>query len=89
VVASQEGWPAWWQWELDCSNPHLLKRMIDRSFNEVELREMLQQATAYRPDRQANRWIVETTYSGRTWEVVVEPDASAQTLVVVTAYAIG
>jgi len=34
----QENWPDWWDLELDCSNPHLAKRMIDRSFNEIELR---------------------------------------------------
>ena len=37
VVRSQRDWPEWWQWELDCSNPHLAKRMIDRGFSETEL----------------------------------------------------
>jgi hypothetical protein len=28
-------WPHWWQWELELT-PHLMKRMIDRGFNEAE-----------------------------------------------------
>lgn len=39
-------WPEWWGWELEFS-PHLLKRMIDRSFNEADLRLMLAEATGY------------------------------------------
>jgi len=42
-------WPPWWVWELELS-PHLLKRMEDRRFTEVDLRRMLEQATGYRPD---------------------------------------
>lgn len=37
-------WPSWWDWELEFS-PHLLKRMIDRQFSEVDLRRMLEHAT--------------------------------------------
>jgi hypothetical protein len=48
VVTSNVNWPEWWQWEVDCSNPHLLKRMLDRSFSETNLREMLETATGYR-----------------------------------------
>jgi hypothetical protein len=33
-------WPDWWEWEIDLT-PHLLKRMEDRDFSEVDLREML------------------------------------------------
>ena len=29
-------WPHWWDWELDLT-PHLLKRMEDRDFNELDL----------------------------------------------------
>ena len=36
-------WPAWWEWELEIT-PHLEKRMEDRDFTEIELREMLEQA---------------------------------------------
>jgi hypothetical protein len=63
--------------------------MQDRSFNETELREMLERATSFRPDSQVGRWAVETTHSGRAWEIIVEPDTAAQLVIVVTAYAIG
>jgi hypothetical protein len=89
VVASQGTWPDWWDWELDASNPHLAKRMIDRGFSETDLREMLDTATGFRPDGPAGRWIIETSHAGRTWEVVVEPNVREQRLVVVTAYPVG
>jgi len=37
-------WPPWWEWELEFS-PHLLKRMEDRRFNELELRRMFERAS--------------------------------------------
>ena len=83
---TQQNWPQWWQWEVDCSNPHLAKRMIDRSFSETELREMLEAATAYRPDPSPGRWIIETRHTNAAWEVIVEPDAQEQKLIVVTAF---
>ena len=88
MVSSFQVWPAWWNWELDCSNPHLAKRMLDRSFNETDLREMFERATGYRPDIAPDRFIIDTRRDGSRWEIIVEPDASAETLVVVTAYAV-
>ncbi|HSV15347.1 MAG TPA: DUF4258 domain-containing protein [Tepidisphaeraceae bacterium] len=85
MVPSQKDWPEWWSWELECSNPHLAKRMIDRGFNEVELRDMLQRANGYRPDPVSGRWVITTTHAGNPWEVVVEPQPAAKLLVVVTA----
>lgn len=35
--------PHWWAWDLELS-PHLLKRMIDRGFTEVDLRRMIEDA---------------------------------------------
>lgn len=81
-------WPDWWSWELDCNNPHLLKRMSDRKFNEADLREMLQVATAWRVDSASGRFVVETMWQRRRWEVIVEPETARQLLVVVTAYSI-
>jgi hypothetical protein len=78
-------WPKWWDWELEL-NPHLLKRMVDRRFNEVELRQMLEKATGYREDIVDGRWVIETKHSRRAWEVIVEPDADFHVLVVITAY---
>jgi hypothetical protein len=34
-------WPEWWTWELELS-PHLLRRMLDRGFSEVDLRIMME-----------------------------------------------
>ncbi|MBI2525096.1 MAG: DUF4258 domain-containing protein [Candidatus Rokubacteria bacterium] len=80
-------WPDWWDWELDLS-PHLIKRMDDRRFSEIDLRRMLQRASGRREDVVEGRWVIETRYRGRAWEVIVEPDQERQLLVVVTAYPI-
>jgi hypothetical protein len=87
-MASGKTWPERWTWELDCTNPHLAKRMLDRRFNETELREMLQDARNYREDQQPGRWVVTTTHNQREWEVVVEPDIAAKVLVVVSAFCV-
>ena len=81
--ASRE-WPDWWGWELELT-PHIIKRMTDRRFNEVELRTMLADAKDYaeQPD---GRSIVFTKMDGRNWEVVVEPDKQDHVLLVITAY---
>jgi hypothetical protein len=89
VVASGKEWPEWWEWELDCSNPHLAKRMLDRSFSETDLREVLENATSFRPDELNGRWIIETTHAGIPWEVIVEPDVVLKLQVIVTAYPVG
>ena len=78
-------WPVWWSWELELS-PHLLKRMVDRRFNEPELRLMLEGASGYHQDHEPGRWVAETTHAGHVWEVIVEPDPQEKVLVVVTAY---
>jgi hypothetical protein len=78
-------WPAWWDWELEISG-HLLKRMIERGFSEVDLRSMLQVARRLHPGDGAHHWVVETVHESQPWRVIVEPDDMEQTLVVVTAY---
>jgi len=77
--------PGWWDWELEIS-PHLLKRMADRDFTELDVRSMLQDATRVRPDVAPGRWIVSTHRRRRRWEVIVEPDPEVQVLIVITAY---
>lgn len=67
-------------------SPHLLKRMIDRRFTEVDLRRMLQYATGCHRDIVEGRWVIEATFRKWPWEVIVEPDFQAKLLVVVTAY---
>jgi len=81
-------WPLWWGWSLELT-AHLLRRMIDRDFTEVQLRAMLEEAKSFRRDFQEGRWIVETIHHGKPWEIIVEPDESAQLLVIVTAYSVG
>ncbi|MCL4215774.1 MAG: hypothetical protein KJ052_02020 [Candidatus Hydrogenedentes bacterium] len=60
--------------------------MEDRGFNEVDLRTMLERASAYRRDVVEGRWSVETRHHRQRWEVIVEPDSELSLLVVVTAY---
>ncbi len=87
-MVSARKWPPWWQWELELS-PHLLKRMIDRRFTEVDLRRMLEKADGIRRDVVEGRWLVQTKHRRTPWEVIVEPDAVQQLLVVITAYRVG
>ena len=84
---SRRGWPEWWDWELELS-PHLLKRMSDRRFTEIDLRRMLQRAADYREDVVAGRWVIETRHGRKAWEVILEPDRERRLLVIVTAYAV-
>jgi hypothetical protein len=82
-------WPDWWSWELDCANPHLAKRMIDRGFSETDLRLMLERATGFRADEDPQRWVIQTSHDKQPWEVIVEPNRAGKILVVVTAFAVG
>lgn len=68
---------------------HLLKRMEDRAFNEVNLRRMLEHATRHRTDILDGRFVVEARHAGQPWEIIVEPDEIRQLLVVITAYPVG
>ena len=78
-------WPDWWKWELEIT-PHIEKRMEQRDFTEIALREMLDRARGYRPDEYEGRFIVESRYHQVGWEVIVEPDFVDELLVIVTAY---
>lgn len=78
-------WPEWWDWELELS-PHLLKRMIDRGFSETDLRAMMETAAGFREDAEPGRWVIETTHDSSPWQVIVEPDADENLLVVITAF---
>ena len=81
-------WPKWWSWDLELST-HLLKRMVDREFTEVDLRAMLDAATGLRADVEPGRWVIQTRHDGRPWEVIVEPLEAEQTLLVITAFPVG
>lgn len=78
-------WPGLWSWELELT-PHLLKRMVDRQFNEADLRLMLDKATGYHDNHEEGRFVIETKHEGHPWAVVVEPAPEETVLVVVTAY---
>lgn len=78
-------WPEWWSWELELT-PHVLKRMVDRRFTEVDLRGMLERASGFLPDVLEGRFVIETRHSSRPWHVIIEPDKDDRLLVVVTAY---
>ncbi|OHB85071.1 MAG: hypothetical protein A2V98_24095 [Planctomycetes bacterium RBG_16_64_12] len=78
-------WPEWWSWELELT-PHLMKRMVDRQFNEADLRLMLETATGYHENHEEGRFVIETEHDGRAWGVIVEPSPDDQVLIVVTAY---
>jgi hypothetical protein len=60
-----------------------------RDFDEVDLRAMLQRATALRRNVVEGRFVIRTRFRGRAWEVVVEPDELDHLLVIVTAYPVG
>lgn len=78
-------WPEWWDWELEFS-PHLLKRMMDRGFTEIEVRLMMDNATALREAEVPLRWIAETAHDSCPWSIIVEPDMADRLLIVITAY---
>lgn len=77
--------PKWWDWELEFT-PHLLKRMEDRGFNEVDLRSMLTDASGWRKSAAEGRYIITSRFHREDWEIVLEPEEEAQLLIVVTAY---
>ena len=78
-------WPEWWEWELELS-AHVLKRMVDRAFSEVDLRSMMESVAALRDDDVPGRWVVITKHDYQSWEIIVEPDSADKLLVVITAY---
>ena len=77
--------PEWWEWELAFTG-HVEHRMEERGVTAVEVRSMLQRASAYSPSVVENRFMIETTHRGRPWIVIVEPDPDERLLVIVTVY---
>jgi len=47
-MASKPAFPAWWHWELSFT-PHAELRMEQRGVTEVDVRAMLERATAFEP----------------------------------------
>lgn len=54
-------WPEWWDWELEFSS-HVEMRMVDRDFNEIDLRVMYDRAVSYRHDSVPGRWVIKTKH---------------------------
>jgi hypothetical protein len=84
-ILGTSDWPDWWSWEVELT-AHLLKRMEERAFSELDLRGMLEYAVGHRADVLAGRVVVDARHAGRAWEVIVEPDDVRRLLVVITAY---
>lgn len=78
-------WPEWWEWEVKIS-AHMQKRFAKRDFTEIDLRRMMENARNFRADYHEGRWIIETRFRQRPWEVIVEPLADEVKLEVITAY---
>jgi hypothetical protein len=62
--------------------------MLQRDFDEIDLREMLQSAKNFEKDIEEGRFKITSGLNGRKWEIIVEPDASEKLLVIITAYSI-
>jgi hypothetical protein len=79
--------PPWWDWEFELdAGGHTLDRMRERSFNEADLWEMIEDASNVGPDDVPGRFVLTTRFGLDAWEVIVEPDETARVVVVVTAY---
>jgi hypothetical protein len=57
-----------------------------RRVTEVDVRAMLERATAFEPSVVEGRFMIRVARDSRPWIVIVEPDNDASLLVVVTAY---
>jgi hypothetical protein len=60
--------------------------MINRGFSETDLRTILADATGYREDCEPGRYVIETRHDDQDWEIVVEPSADDETLLVISAW---
>jgi hypothetical protein len=60
--------------------------MEQRGVTEVEVRAMLERATGFEASVVEGRFMIQTQRGRGPWVVIVEPDAEARLLVVVTVY---
>ena len=77
--------PEWWNWDLSFTS-HAELRMEQRGVTEVELPAMLEKATAFEHNVVEGRFMIHVRHLQHPWCVIVEPDADATLLVVVTVY---
>jgi hypothetical protein len=62
--------------------------MLQRNFNEIDLRTLLFSAQNYEADIEEGRFKIKSGLKGNRWEIIVEPDYFDKLLVVITAYPI-
>ena len=84
-MTSKPAFPSWWSWGLSFT-PHAELRMEQRGVTEVDVRAMLERATAFEPSVVEGRFMINVVRNNRPWIVIGEPDTDASLLVVVTAY---
>ena len=77
--------PEWWNWDLSFTS-HAELRMEQRGVTEVEVRAMLERARGFEPNVVRGRFMILVRHLQHPWMVIVEPDANAELLVVVTVY---
>jgi hypothetical protein len=77
--------PEWWNWDLSFTS-HAELRMEQRGVTELEVRVMLERATGFDPNVVEGRFMIPVRHLLHPWIVIVEPDADAKLLVVVTVY---
>ena len=77
--------PEWWNWGPSFTG-HAELSMEQRGVTEVEVRAMLEKARGFEPNVVEGRFMIHTRRLQSPWVVIVEPDADAKLLVVVTVY---
>ena len=60
--------------------------LVPTRMTEVDVRAMLERATAFEPSVVEGRFMIRVARDSRPWIVIVEPDNDASLLVVVTTY---
>ena len=83
--ASMPTFPEWWNWDLSFTS-HAELRMEQRGGTEVDVRAMLVRATGFEPNVVEGRFMIRVHHLQSPWIVIVEPDAEAKLLAVVTVY---
>ena len=63
-MASKPAFPEWWNWELSFT-PHAELRMEQRGVTEVDVRAMLERATAFEPSVVQGRFMIHVKKNDR------------------------
>jgi hypothetical protein len=77
--------PEWWNWPFVLT-PHVELRMEDRGLDEIGLRSILGRPAQLQRDRGGVRWRVTSAQNRASWTVVLEPDALARVVLVITVF---